>query len=619
VIEVILNALPPARIDTPSAALSTLKGFLLHHNIQTTVIYWNMLLDKLLPISGKTTDAIHFDLLPYLYLIAGEYHDDIAKSKANAVLKAQRPIRDILNDNSDYLAKTRDTMDTLVSKEFSKHSRNGPLLFGIPCKYEQWIPGIVLAKYMKEYFPGAKILIGGLRNREKAESILSACDLFDFAIWGEGEYPLLELCRCIDGHMDDFASVPRLVFRKDGSLLPSDTETGRFFDMNSGIFPDYDDYFDYLAASNRKDSPVIFPLESSRGCMWNACRFCVYGEGYENRKKEPAVLKSEINHLLDRYHARYFAFMDNDIVANDPTRLESILDDLIAMRRDNNIEVIAEVVHKKLTTSLLEKFPRAGLGRIHCGYEALSDRLLAKMRKRTNFSDNIFLVKFAHKYGIMLPSANIICGVTGETDYDILESIDNLHFLRFYFDKALFCHNLIPLRLAKHSGFYDMTAKGDLIKWGENTIFHLLPTKMVEGIDRFSLFDFSAPQNFLWGLFSKVNDFYYDHTYSYSVVREDDMIFYREFFDGELVVDLEIKDLACRILYETNSSIMDLRGLLEVLRKYDAEIDERSVCAALSLLREKHLVYFNDNYGSIVSVIDVDRTCGRPVPGVDVR
>jgi radical SAM superfamily enzyme YgiQ (UPF0313 family) len=435
---------------------------------------------------------------------------------------------------------------------------------------------------------------------------MSTCDQFDFAIWGEGEYPLLELCRVIDGQTENVASIPRLIFRKDGSLLSSRTETGRFYDMNSGIHPDHDDYFDYRAGSNGKDLPVIFPLESSRGCTWNACRFCVYGEGYQNRKKDPGILKKEIDYLRDRHDARYFAFMDNDIVANDPKRLATILDDLIAIRQNSNIEFIAEVVHKRLPVDILEKFPRAGLGRVHFGYEALSDSLLAKMKKRTNFSDNIYFVKFARKYGIQLPSANIICGAIGETDQDILESIDNLHFLRFFFDKGLFWHNLIPLRLAKHSSFHDITEKGDLIKWGENTIFQLLPEKMVQGIDRFSIFDFAAQQNFLWDLFSKINDFYYAHSYSYTIVREDDTFIYREFFDGEPVVDLTISDLACRILYETNSNILDLRGLMEVLLEYDSKIDERSVCAALGRLREKHLVYLNDNYGAIISVIDVD-------------
>ena len=605
--KVILNALPPARIDTPSAALSILKSFLLRHDIQATVIYWNILLDHLLPVFERNTNTIYFDLLPYLYRIAGKYGDAIAQSRANAVLKAELPLYDLLNDNSDYLGKTPDILRSVVSAELARHLHDGPVLFGITCKYEQWIPGMVLAEYIKEHFPQAKIVIGGLRNRDKAESIMRRGELFDFAVWGEGEYSLLQLCRFLDGQSDDPASIPRLIFRKAGSLPASDTGGGSYFDMNSGIFPDYDDYLEYAAASDRKDLPVTYPLESSRGCTWNACRFCVYGEGYENRKKDPAVLKREIQHLIDRYGARYFAFMDNDIVANDLPRLESILDILIALKQDNNIEMFAEVVHKHITADILEKFPRAGLGQFHFGYEALSDGLLAKMKKRTNFSDNLFVVKLARRYGIKLPSANIICGVTGETDYDILESIDNLHFLRFYCDRTLFYHRLVPLRLAKHSRFFDMTDETDLVKWEENTVFHLMPEKLMEGIDRFSLFDFAARQNFLWDLFSRMNDFYYDHTYDYRISREEGEVIYREFFDGELLVELAIGDLAYFILRKADSQIMGLDSILDcAAREYGAGADRTTLCAALESLRKRHLIYYDENYGSIVSVIDLD-------------
>jgi len=606
--KVILNALPPARIDTPSAALSILKAFLLHHGIETGIVYWNLRLDRLMPASGKNTDMIHYDLLPYLYRISEEYDDGVSKAKANAEMKSLFPFRDLRNDNSDYFGDVKNILDEMISRELSTCSDPGQLLFGISCKYEQWVSGIVLATWIKKNLPGSRIVIGGLRNREKAESLLKICRAFDYAIWGEGEYPLLELCRAIDGGTGDFHSVPRLVFRKGDVLQSSDTDASEFFDMNSGITPDYDDYFRDIETSIPNPAAVILPLESGRGCTWNACRFCVYGKGYKTRKKDHEVLKKEILHLLEKYKTPFFAFMDNDIVANDPERLENILDDLISIRESRNIHFIAEVIPKQISRETIRKFPGAGLGQVHFGYESLSDSLLTKMRKRTNFSDNLFFIKFARKYNIKLPSANIIQGAIGETDTDILECIDNLHFLRFYFDKHRFRHNLIPLRVAKYSGFYDMIEEDKLIQWDENRIFGLLPRKMVEGIDRFSLFDFSSRPNFLWELFSKINDFYYGHAYSYGISVEDGRPVYREYFDGELVVERGISDLERRILERSNASILDLDGLLEALgRNHPEGIDEGKVRAALNRLKEGHLVYFQGEYRSIISVLDVDQ------------
>lgn len=602
--KVILNCLPPARIDTPSAALSVLKAHLVNNGIEAHVVYWNILLDGVLPSFGRDTDMIHFDLLPYLYLIAGEQGDPIAEARANAYVKAELPGRDILNDNSDYLGGAGKIIGERIEEDLSRYSPDEGLLFGISCRYEQWIPGMVLARYVKRLFAGAKIVIGGLGSPERASAVMKMCGLFDFAIWGEGEYPLLQLIRALDGGSAGLAAVPRLLFREDGAVRNSDTVTGEFLDMNSGTFADYDDYFACLEALGRDTSAVILPLESTRGCTWNACRFCVYSDGMRTRKRGPVRVVEEVRRLLDRYGTPYFAFMDNDIVANDHERLERMLDGLISLRERREINFIAEVIHKNLTKEIMEKLPRAGFGRIHFGYESLSDSLLAKMGKRTNFSDNIFFVKFARKYGIKLPSANIICGIPLEEDLDILTCIDNLHFLRFYYDREFFRHTIIALRLAGRSRFHDRIPADELARFNGNEIFHLLPRGMTEGIDRFSLFDFSASQNTLWDAFAKMNDFYYSHAYSYTIRREEENVVYREFFDGEPVLELVLGDVASGILREANERILDLRDLLTSLGARHPETDEASVLAALDGLKARHLVYFGDDYGSIISVID---------------
>ena len=602
--KVILNCLPPARSDTPSAALSILKAHLMKNGIETRVVYWNILLDGILPSFQRSTDTIHFDLLPYLYLIAEEQGDDIARSKVNALVKAELPERDILNDRSDYLGKTRGILDDRIGMELSRYSPKERLLFGISCRYEQWIPGMVLAGYVKRRFADVKVVIGGLGNRDRATAVMKMCGLFDFAIWGEGEYPLLDLIHTLDGGSPGLAAVPRLLFRAGGTIRHSDTETGEFFDMNSGTFADYGDYFDCLAALGKDDRAVILPLESTRGCTWNACRFCVYSDGIRTRKKEPSRVIEEIRHLLDRHRTPYFAFMDNDIAANDHERLEKMLDGLISLREHREINFIAEVIHKGFTREIMEKLPRAGFERIHFGYESLSDNLLAKMKKRTSFSDSIFFVRFARKFGIRLPSANIICGIPSEEDVDILTCMDNLHFLRFYYDREFFRHTIIPLRLAGHSRFHDTIPADELARFNENEIFGLLPKGMTEGIDRFSLFDFSAPQNTLWDAFAKINDFYYNHAYTYTIRHEKGRTIYKEFFDGEPVLELVLGNIASAVLREVNERILDLHTLLSAIRERHPETDEASVRAALDSLKTRHLVYFGEAYASIISVVD---------------
>lgn len=610
--KVILNALPPARLDTPSAALSVLKAFLGHRGIQSRVIYWNLLLDRLLPAFDRNTDETHLALLPYLYLLAGQCQDDIARSKVNAFIKARLPLRDKLNRNSDYFSNVRGQLEATVKEQFAAHDVGELLLFGIPCKYEQWIPGMVLAPLIKAAFPRAVIVLGGLRNRDKAEALMALCPLFDFAIWGEGEYPLLALCQALENGNADLDAVPRLIYRNEAGVQAAAADTRDCLDLNSGIVPEYDDYFRCREQTGHHHLPAILPLESSRGCTWNACRFCVYGEGYQNRKKEPAALKAELRYLLDRYPTPFFAFMDNDIVANDLPRMENLMDELMDLRHQaGNIQFIAEVIPKQFTPAIMKKMVRAGLARVHFGYEAVCDSLLKKMHKRNSFSDNLFFVKFAHKYKVKLPSANVICGIVGETDMDVLESIDNLHFLRFYFDRHLFVHNPVPLRVAKHAAFYNMLKPEELTRWDENAVFDLLPAGFAPGIDRFSLFDFADKPSRLWDAFAEINRFYYDHDYSYTLGMEEDGVVYREFFDGDLVATVILPPLDQRILQLTHDRIMDLPDLMAHLAssagaptKEVVPVDEKSVYAALGRLRAHHLIYCNEEGNAVISVLD---------------
>jgi hypothetical protein len=111
------------------------------NGIETSVIYWNILLEEILPSFRENTDTIHFDLLPYLYLIAEEQGDDIARSKANALVKAELPERDILNDKSDYLGETRGILDERIGRELSRYSRRRDCFSGYPAGTSNGSPG----------------------------------------------------------------------------------------------------------------------------------------------------------------------------------------------------------------------------------------------------------------------------------------------------------------------------------------------------------------------------------------------------------------------------------------------------------------------------------------------
>jgi radical SAM superfamily enzyme YgiQ (UPF0313 family) len=212
----------------------------------------------------------------------------------------------------------------LVDSELKTLDINNVILFGFSAKFYQWIPGMILAKKLRINFPGIKIIIGGLNSQNEAVAVMEICPYFDFGIWGEGEYPLLELLNGLE-HKDSnlFKSVPRLVYRADKGL-ESTTNHSRYADFSDYIFPDYSDS---IELSGKVSDPGIssLPIEASRGCYWNRCKFCSLNTGYKYRRRLPKSVVSEIDFMFQRYNIKRFRFLDHDIVGPDIVQFETLL------------------------------------------------------------------------------------------------------------------------------------------------------------------------------------------------------------------------------------------------------------------------------------------------------
>lgn len=78
----------------------------------------------------------------------------------------------------------------------------------------------------------------------------------------------------------------------------------------------------------------------------------------------------------------------------------------------------------------------AGFESVQIGYESPSNNLLEKIHKKNTFASNLFFIKWANELGIRINGANVLRNLLEETTDDIKESIDNLYFLRFYFQKS---------------------------------------------------------------------------------------------------------------------------------------------------------------------------------------
>ncbi len=312
------------------------------------------------------------------------------------------------------------TCQTAINSYLKTIDFSGTRLAGISVCLNQLTAGLYLAKLLKDKYPDMRIVMGGASvSGPVGKGILEAFPWVDFVIGGEGELPMLELCQYALGISDTIKS--KAILSRADSSSPNGKEQVK--DLNSLPPPDYDDYFRELATLKGAGGiQVVLPVEASRGCWWGRCSFCnlnLQWKGY--RWKKPQRVASEIDFLSKRYSAIDFAFMDNCL----PRRsAHEIFEQLCLHKRDYSIFAELRAVHSKKEMATMR---RGGLRTVQIGIEALSSRVLKRLRKGSTAIQNLAAMKNCAETGIDLQS-NLITCFPGTTREEVEETLENLDF-----------------------------------------------------------------------------------------------------------------------------------------------------------------------------------------------
>jgi radical SAM superfamily enzyme YgiQ (UPF0313 family) len=481
---------------------------------------------------------------------------------------------------------------------------------GFTSKFHQWIPAMVVSKAMKQKSPNTKIVIGGFGSKEAALEAMKMNPHFDFATWGEGEYPLLELSKQLKEGTNDFDNVARLFYRKEDEIILSTTNRSDYLDFYNYPFSNFDDYFaNYPEAG--KEYKIVIPINSSRACSWNKCKFCDYNSGYKFRVRSPENIIKEIEYIAQKYKVACFSFVDNDIFINH-AHFEELLDLMIESKNTHqyDYEFWAEMIpNENLTSALLKKMQTAGFSQVFIGYDGISDSLLRKMAKSNNFSNNLFFVKFALKYNID-PLVNIIIGLLNETEDDIQEGMDNLHFLRFFYSKGedSLYHDYVTLVISRMSKYFAMLSEEKKEEYNINDITYLLPEQFSNHKDRFNLFSWKKPKitnEDKWLALQKYEKQYIENAYRYKVELNSGVYNFKEYRNDKLIVDFDFPDGYWEVLQLANDRVIKFEDLLVKLKQSQPKLTSEQLQTILKKLKEMHLIYYDSDFDNVISFIDV--------------
>lgn len=612
--KILLNWLPPSMESCASPALSVLKPVLEKNDYEVEIYYWNLSLYSFLKnyfnFGELITSSDTLRLLPFYVHLSIKYDDHKQLDKLAYYVLANKPQlhrKGISYIKSYFFEKDKEFLNT-IDCELSKFNLEDYLYIGFSSQLYQWIPASIIADEIKTKHPGIKLIMGGFGTKNEALSFMNNFTAFDFASWGEGETSLLLLSQYLENQKKiQISNINNTIYRELDSVV-CNTGINTFSDLNNLYF-DVSDYFQQVA-NVKLDRPISIPVEGSRSCHWHKCNFCFLNSGYKYRTKSIKSIVNEIYFQINKYEATTFLFLDNDIIGKNMDVFDSLLDGFISIKeKHNDFNILmAEIVTKDITYDVIKKMSIVNFQTVQIGYESPSANLLNKINKKNTFASNLFFIKWATKFGILVNGANVLRNLPEETDEDIREGISNLYLMRFYLSNGYINHSYSYLSIAKSSRYFNLLKNsGTLDEWNDSSIYKMLPENYVNEIDKYTLFlDFIKPyHNPLWDNFEAIEKHYLNSTYQYDIYTNDESIYYRERYNSLIINEIEFnnKDIHWRILQQSNKKIVCLDDLII---SHDNTVDRETIINAIIDLRNEGLLYCNDDMSEIFSIINTD-------------
>ena len=594
-----LHCAPPYRYDHPNAVLGYLKGFLEAKGIPVKNVYWNLILYKEIMNWEERMAGFHpvFTKMPPFYATTLFVYRRLSVKDSRAFAKTPLDafFSSILTEEeiSDLVTLVKNKIDWYIKENNLQKAQCA----GFPLKTHQWLISHYVMCRLKEMNPDMAIVIGGITNEAQGRKFMKIFPQCDFAVWGEGEYPLFHLIEALE-EGTSFEKVPQLIYRD--TELVSTYQRPHHENLDEYPFADHSDYFPALERFVPGKPRIFMPIWGSRACPWNKCKFCVENDEYTYRARAPENIVEEIRFQSETHNIDTFAFIDSELPGNKK-RFKTLLKYLIQLSAERNepYHFFGEVSPIFIDPETVIAMRLASFMAIQTGFEAVTDELLRKMQKRQKFAHNIQALKLGIKYHLNIGGRFILRGIPTETTEDILESCRNLRFLRF----ILGSYTISPTLFVMHKGsiFYDEMPEEERESWNYNQLWtEVRFTELIPESDRFEFFGFfkERPYHSLWDDFEMMLNFYKQQNYSYTWIEYGNGSFIEEKGPQTYQFTLDRDETDILIFCDL------VKSYREVKEKFSHMSEER-LRSILYTLNEVGFLYYDENMDTIISVLDI--------------
>ena len=291
-------------------------------------------------------------------------------------------------------------------KEYNPH------IVGITTLTNTICDAVEMAKISKNILPDTKVVIGGPHVNALPEEV-ARYPYVDFAVYGEGEYIMLELVKALseDKKVDKIRGLaymnkeskivvtPPMPFIEDIDSLP----TPAYHLLPMGV---YKPRFFWGVQGN------WMSIVTGRGCPF-ACIFCdVYrSQGRKHRHMSADKILKEMEYLYNNFNVRYISF-DDTAFTLQKRKIKKLCQEIIKKGWklkwycNSRVDTLPDI-------TILKLMKKAGCHHIYFGVEA-GDPEILKQTKNTSIAQVKKAVKLTKKAGLDV-HASFIIGLPGET------------------------------------------------------------------------------------------------------------------------------------------------------------------------------------------------------------
>ncbi|OGX15658.1 MAG: hypothetical protein A2166_02695 [Omnitrophica WOR_2 bacterium RBG_13_41_10] len=344
-----------------------------------------------------------------------------------------------------FLAKIFDQKKEVIKKILE--SNPGLIGFSVFADNYQWC--LSIAREVKK-MTNAPIIFGGIHPTSVPEKVIAE-DCVDIICLGEGEYPLLELVESIKKGKIDYG-IQNLWFKKNGAVIKNPIRT---------LIENLDD----LPMIDKELFEKVVPIKeyyltvTSKGCIY-ACSYCSQnflkewekGKGRFLREKSVDCLLNELKIMKERYNFKRVDIKNNVLSGSKKWTLEFL------NRYKEEIGVPFRIMGhpKTIDNEVAHALKDAGCWHVQLGVETLNEKLRKEILLRNETNYDIFTTLNAMDREGLHYSIDLMIGLPGEQDEDIIYAIRSFVKLRYLTRISVFWLEYLPrlaiTRIAREKG-----------------------------------------------------------------------------------------------------------------------------------------------------------------------